>query len=1152
MVESLHAAAHGSRNGYPEGGDEDGREEEEEEREVLEDRRRSMGSSMRQRDLNMQQQQRHVPTPSADNADLEAAASRSRSELDHCGDDAVMVTIDLHHGEEDDLQSHPHDPQSLPEREGEEHHHSNQHRYNRRHQERQRQECEIPTVASPSSISPLDPSAAVGDGVDDYMADEESQNDSNDTMRRDVYLTPATITASTSTPARSPPAPHPFKQQPSTFQSNCKHQRKRWAHYLYQTRIVKNPLTNTEIEGDPTFFAVLEPNQGGWWYEPWAMASFATMPSKAAERGKEAVKAAEAAVIAAGKREENETIAPGGLHGRCMHRHKRAESVISKAHESTSAPAAAINTTADRQHDQQPHVQESRSLPAELTPEQKLLEKEARRERWRQSRIATLEEEALHELDWRRWQRSLVAMQQKQLHQLSTQPNDVDTPAQGSERRQCAPLQPRPTIPLSSESSSEDETTQHHHHAPSPEHYRRGIRLQLAKDLVVLDPSEHGLRLPTRPLVNSSAVPQSSAIQATARVDPGEFESISIHVGDPRCDDMTNIMQQEGLEDKAAMAAMNLNNQTYQHSAHLPYHDDQAAFDAANLAWWDPSPQPFKMPNPKLSPYAISTLPEPVARAFGGKSIYAPHSTAPSDNSTKPSDTRTAAGDTGETSSTDTSVMGQSDVTSSTDASGQQQKPQKVASVSEKEHSHQQSANTEGCTWVPVPPEDRVAVMIGTSQDFLLFPAFQRLLFRHLSKEDYEDKAGRRTNSHGHVSYLTSSLSTTSPIEDADEKGHGCGSVCTLPPSAAENLWEGEKLQYVDVYDGTPGYQREDYDTSDYSYGSSSDYSSLDEKDEDFDCNDSDTIGSESESEDDEDEESDSDDSDESDEGDGRRWQRRQRRNNRRRRQWRCWLQGVRHLRRGSSQCFRWLRWPFRRSTPSNSTTLVTPATPQRHRRTGFEAGPDQEDERARIRQLLQRQQQQLGIVHSTEDHASAGESRVGSMSSFFVLMGHDRPTFTHWEGIARLIRFYLTVGFALVIMAAIVYGAVRAESTGSTTRKAIQHPGNTEGPLNNVKGTIRTIELTREEIDALQAARRKAMWPPRIMNPTDPFGDGRPGNLFDPLLVSESTEKNVQPDGLPPLNAKQQKHQTCLKVATAANSAPVLEVSSEQEKKYT
>lgn len=127
------------------------------------------------------------------------------------------------------------------------------------------------------------------------------------------------------------------------------------------------------------------------------------------------------------------------------------------------------------------------------------------------------------------------------------------------------------------------------------------------------------------------------------------------------------------------------------------------------LPWWDPDPRPFQMPCTKLSPFAISTLPEPVAKLFGGTSIYSR-----------------------------VNLPSKPDATTSNPAT-----PNLPSTTTTETTSAGIPKNTAGCHWVPVKHGDRVAVMIGNSKDFLLFPSFQRLFLRNLSREDFEDRVAR-------------------------------------------------------------------------------------------------------------------------------------------------------------------------------------------------------------------------------------------------------------------------------------------------------------------------------------------------------------------------------------------------------------------------
>ncbi|KAF9167280.1 hypothetical protein DFQ26_005094 [Actinomortierella ambigua] len=1365
--------------------DQDGHEN----NEALQDRRQSSVTRLSLDDTN------DDPAVVAGTAATEVP--RIGSETDRIGHDAVMITIDLHDENEDDD-----DPQRLlrnilhrPMRggqgevagdeedgDGDDEDEEGYNRQPRRHSytsystHPQRQH-DFPFAGSPCSISPLDPSAVVEDGDDSI--DEE---DRGSTIRQDLNLastvtvettaTTATVSSEQSlspgppppstppTPLTTPPRLRPHIpcscEQPQRTPS--RHQRKRWAHYLYQTRSVKNPLTNTEIEGDPTFFAVLEPNQGGWWYEPKAMASFPTMPSKAAERGKAADKTAVTRAVAATGDEGGSSASPatsappGEMHRGCVYQYRGPGLTTSGA---TQESAKGVDAPTTEDHGKQQQQQ--------LSPQQRL-EKEAQRERWLQLRITNLEIEALHELDWRRWQRSLVVTQHppEQQQQQQQQSEVVDTApvsaatVQGSQTHRRRHSQLPPQIPPSSDSSSDEDCYHHHRHhhrrqqqqrhrSPSPEPYRRGIRIQMGKDLVVLDPSEHGLRLPTRRKRSShissndnntknvypvDASPQQrSDIQASARLDPAEVESILTH------------QPQNQLWNKATV--------TTNVCSLVPYHHDQAALDAANLAWWDPTPQPFKMPNPKLSPYAISTLPEPVARAFGGQSMYAAHVTTTSkDDSGKAIPAGVSGAPSVEQRSIDVKATDQNEAASSNDSTQEQpRQQQQQPEQQQQDRLNHPRPNTDGCTWIPVPSDDRIAVMIGTSQDFLLFPSFQRLLFRHLSQEDYEDKAGRvtvvppvvlpesergsengrshsrqrsearrrssrlvrgrwrrgvrehqqrqqrqqrqqqqqqqrqqqrqqllearlersprwtadRHHHHHHrdqggvasTSYQASSISTATSIgmmmvaaadekhpmhwsHDEDDNGSAFHASAAKKHAWGDCHARDEEMWHGHVYDGVPGFQREDYDSSAFSYGSSSDYSSPDEKDSDDDDDDDD----DDEGGDNNNNETNSDDMDnESDSDAESRQRRRRRRRERQRQRQQQQLQRQSHRsrqhhrsRRSSHEgpssllCgisigwrFPWplLRWPFRSqqqqqqqqsslatsdmtlaspppatatTSTSNSTsarTLIAPATPQRHRRTGFEAGPDQDRERARIQRVLARSQarrQQMEAEQQQQQHAASITGTAGGgvvvtipatpstpststppttppttppMTSFLIMTADDRQVI-HWQGLARMLRFYLTVSCALAIMAAIVYGAVRAESgrpthTGMGTTVGVR-PGSNDNDNSHrghmvvdippavlsperggeegreaeediMDGEQEEIDeegndeeeeevvvedddlpgsfgFTVEEIEALNAARRKAMWPPSSSSSSSSLPSGE---RMNPSMMTDS-----------------------------------------------
>lgn len=105
------------------------------------------------------------------------------------------------------------------------------------------------------------------------------------------------------------------------------------------------------------------------------------------------------------------------------------------------------------------------------------LEKELRKERWRQGRIVNLELEMQHEMDWRRWNRSQATFA-AEAETAEDQRNTVN----GLGRRKRAG--------------------------------RRMMRLKLGKDITLLEPSERGLRLPRRVRSRSSSSPSLTDMDA--------------------------------------------------------------------------------------------------------------------------------------------------------------------------------------------------------------------------------------------------------------------------------------------------------------------------------------------------------------------------------------------------------------------------------------------------------------------------------------------------------------------------------------------------------------------------------------------------------------------------------------------------------------
>ncbi|KAG0323342.1 hypothetical protein BGZ99_002835 [Dissophora globulifera] len=403
----------------------------------------------------------------------------------------------------------------------------------------------------------------------------------------------------------------------------------RYVHSLVQNRALRNPLTNLDIEGDPTFFAVLEPGCGGWWYEPWAMA---TLP---------------------------EGIQVPSYRPNACRAHVQQPSYADSSSSGSERPADSEEAT--------------KEPPVEKTPEMVQHEKELRKEKWRQGRIVSLEKEAQHELDWRRWQRSLAFKQRR------------------SRTRKT-----------------------------------RSMRFKLGNDVVLLEPTERGLRLPRCTKVTHGGDEHTGVEQLDKTPIPLETAG-SQELRDE--DQPLAQVQTERLSEKHDATSLDLKKHSGKRRARSSRFPDKI------LPWWDPSPQPFKMPTTKLSPYAISTLPEPVAREFGGKSIYIriPSSEQQEQGQEKVREMELErCSDNG-----DKDTLFKDRRASDMNDGGSASQPDKTGATNAKR------SDTNGCRWVPVQSGDRIAVMIGTSKDFLIFPSFQRLLFRHLSREDFEDRLGR-------------------------------------------------------------------------------------------------------------------------------------------------------------------------------------------------------------------------------------------------------------------------------------------------------------------------------------------------------------------------------------------------------------------------
>ncbi|KAG0346156.1 hypothetical protein BG004_002318 [Podila humilis] len=511
---------------------------------------------------------------------------------------------------------------------------------------------------------------------------------------RDTQAGPTTITTTTTERKR-----HKKKRKQRT---------PKWVHSLIQNRAVRNPLTNTETQGDPTFFVVLEAGKGGWWYEPWVMS---TRPSSMDGITQQL---------------------PRHHHLPYQHQHHHREAQ-------------------EQQKEQQKEQQASSKAPAtsettEPTPEMLQIEKELRKERWRLSRICNLEIESQHELDWRRWQRSLSM-------------NLPHRPGSGSV------------------TTTTHGTNKSRRRKPST----RIVRFKIGKDMTLLEPSENDLRLPRRirnrrnqrkvekkekekghfvvECNNSSSgggggghTPQCPVIQATAVLNELELEDVRQQRQQEKQQEQHQTEQRQPSENTLPKAKQSL--------------------PAFTMPWWEPDPKPFVMPNTKLSPFSISTLPEPVATLFGGKSIYAasPRPKPSHEQQQKSHSVRmssdVAASPSSSSSSSPSDVHGIGATFDDACAGTDQPHPSRniesaVAATAaaavvavDTNPAPSSSANNKdedtatissGPKWIPVKDGDRIAVMIGTTQDFLLFPSFQRLFLRHLSKEDFQDRVGRVT-----------------------------------------------------------------------------------------------------------------------------------------------------------------------------------------------------------------------------------------------------------------------------------------------------------------------------------------------------------------------------------------------------------------------
>ncbi|KAF9921964.1 hypothetical protein FBU30_007950 [Linnemannia zychae] len=516
---------------------------------------------------------------------------------------------------------------------------------------------------------------------DDGSTDQEDSDNDNDQNQEQSAASPATsdaviipidhTSASTTIQLESY---HDSLASSSSSSTKKKQPKKipRYVHSLVQNRNFRNPLTNTEIEGDPTFFAVLEPGKGGWWHEPWAM-----------------------------------TTRPAGVQGfhSLVHRQNTQHHPHQHHQEYGQEPRTEMAKEAnDSGNDTTKEVKEG---VKENTEEMLQLEKELRKERWRQGRIVNLELEAQHEMDWRRWNRSqaiYMIESEAGIDPHTTENNGVYHEGQKDNERKSRGRKGR-----------------------------RMMRLKLSKDTTLLESSEHGLRLPRRVRIPASTIledikskdvhlqqkRQDLDLEKSPQIEQHHEDTKNIFSGhkDGQYPSAKRAIQRR-VTNKCKRRLIKLYRgagpvtplATTSTAAVASTSSDTTGFSF--LPWWDPDPQPFQMPTTRLSPYAISTLPGPVAELFGGKSIYArpPSPPAPQATTHPASDVHTTNDSSDNASTKDTINI---------------------------------PKNTAGCQWVPVKRGDRIAVMIGTSKDFLLFPSFQRLLFRHLSHEDFEDRVAR-------------------------------------------------------------------------------------------------------------------------------------------------------------------------------------------------------------------------------------------------------------------------------------------------------------------------------------------------------------------------------------------------------------------------
>ncbi|KAG0209211.1 hypothetical protein BGX28_010433 [Mortierella sp. GBA30] len=377
--------------------------------------------------------------------------------------------------------------------------------------------------------------------------------------------------------------------------------------------------------------------------------------------------------------------------------------------------------------------------------------RELRKARWRQERIMNLEIEAQHELEWRRWQRSLLVSTSTSTSSASASEDWRSKEMSGSSK--AAEQLSRRQRPTS-----------------------RNMRFRLSNDVTLLETSERGLRLPRRKREDKDSSEMDTkandntmariATVASAMIDTvtpkeQEEESSATTKTSQAAADGTQLMNNNNdqAQTSSALEPMELQEIYRYHSDHqqqqlhqqeqrgaemrtrlddvdnnelekemigvttgrLPA-QESGSMTTINpvmtipsiLPWWDPDPQPFKMPISRLSEFGISTLPEPVVKHFGGVSIYAasPSRKWSSQEQPHPEASVLDRQDQDEHESREEYAEDNYH-----DEHHHNVEPKKESKNNDKHDPL--NCNRDGCTWIP------------------------RLLFRHLSQEDFEDRVQR-------------------------------------------------------------------------------------------------------------------------------------------------------------------------------------------------------------------------------------------------------------------------------------------------------------------------------------------------------------------------------------------------------------------------